>query len=232
MPATPLFSMSVMFVLVSVFATMATLHFMVMFDWAVAWFISPHFAHCPERRPPAPPWAPMSGSGTAISPVLSLLMWTLQCAGSTSLAPCCSYRSSRRRRVAMSRVLRRRSSFRRIVCQSLLASSFVWRPSVSLYVDAVDRPRLRMMRVVPCRFKWRPYFRRYPPLGCPSARRNDLSLEMNFAPTLADMSWSTVLSSSTRCWRSTQPVRGGMLLITTLSAHATLSVATCSKSLK
>ena len=42
----------------------------------------------------------------------------------------------------------------------------------------------------------------------PSASRNDLSLEINFTPTVADMSWRIVLSSSTHCCRITSSVLG------------------------
>ena len=84
MPATPLLSVSVMFVFVSVFATLGNgvVHFAV---------LSGETTTCSFRMP-------MSGSGTAtsparsllvlwaISPVLSvLLLWALQCAGSTSV---------------------------------------------------------------------------------------------------------------------------------------------------
>ena len=95
MPATPLLSVSVMFVFVSVFATLATLHFMVMLtpDNGVVHFaaLSGETTICSFRMP-------MSGSGTTtgparsllvlwvISTVLSLLvLWALQCAGSTSV---------------------------------------------------------------------------------------------------------------------------------------------------
>ena len=85
MPATPLFSVSVVLVLVSVFATLATLHFMVMFalgsgvvHFAAFGALSGETTTCSSR-------VPMSGSGMAISSVLSLLMWMLQCAGSTSV---------------------------------------------------------------------------------------------------------------------------------------------------
>ena len=74
-----------------------------------------------------------------------------------------------------------------------------------------------------------PSLHRWPSFGCPSASRNDLSLEINVTPTLVDTSWRIVLSSSTRCCRITSFVLGGILLTNTCVPHANLSVATCSR---